>query len=430
MATSDTNQFLECLRTADEALAKSKRLLESTAVHVNGESGWRQFLDEPPTSAGTFGSACGLIAYLSGPSPSRAIIDAVVDHIANRQLLDGSWDSRAILTGLGLTTATCYSCTALNKADPVRKRARIDLAVQWLTELISGGAPVGHCLRDRDDLTVCMALVIQTLDSLGHGHEGVQALSLRICRMQNDDGGWGMRARTPSTLAHTIQVLLALESAQFEDKDIIFKAGLNYVNTNWSVGRNDERDTSYVYAPDGSHAMMPHTFFSDGLLLQLQLASEGVAVSDRTLELIDRLCATQNVDGGWSHQTAPAKTATWALMEAMLPLAAFSSRGHAHQAYLELMTEVRGLRAATDKAIQLALDCSKSQVEIGTSLKRIQRQANWLLRFRFLWLGLAMFTLYMVLRPYLDIGTYGDIIAVAVAVIICVAQLIASVKGN
>ena len=60
----------------------------------------------------------------------------------------------------------------------------------------------------------------------------------------------------------------------------------------------------------------------------------------------------------------------------------------------------------------------------------MQRQANWLLRFRFFWLGFAMFLLYMVLRPYLDVGTYADIIAVAVAVLICVFQLIVSVKGD
>jgi hypothetical protein len=430
MATSDKNRFVKCLKMADEALAKSQRLLDSTVVHTNGESGWRQFLDEPPTSAGTFGSACGLIAYMSGPRPSRAIVDAVVEHIANRQLPDGPWDSRAILAGLGLTTATCYSCAALWQADPLRKRINIDLAVQWLSELVRGDAPVGHCRGDRDDLTVCMALVIQTLESLGHGHEVTLALSRRLCGMQNEDGGWGMRARTPSTLAHTIQVMLALDEVQLDGRDAAFEAGLKYVNRNWVVGRNDERDTSYVYAPDGSHAMMPHTFFSDGLLLQLQLASEGVAVSERTLDLVEGLCAAQNPDGGWSHQTAPAKTATWALMEAMVPLAAFSRTAHSHEAYLELMAEVRELRAATDRAVQLASECSKNQIDVAASVKRMQRQANWLLRLRFLWLGLAMFLLYMVLRPYLDVGTYGDIIAVAVAVLICVAQLVVSVKGD
>jgi hypothetical protein len=367
---------------------------------------------------------------MNGPRPSRAIVDAVVEHIANRQRPDGAWDSRAILTGLGLTTATCYSCAALKQADPLRKRTNIDRSVQWLTELIKGDAPVGHCWGDREDLTVCMALVIQTLESLVHGHEGILALSRRLCSIQNEDGGWGMRRGTPSTFAHTIQVLLALEKVRLDGRDRVFEAGQKYVNQNWAVGRNDERDTSYVYAPDGSHAMMPHTFFSDGLLLQLQLAFEGVAVSERTLDLIEGLCAAQNPDGGWSHQTAPAKTATWALMEAMVPLATFSSAAHSHEAYLELMAEVRELRAATDRAVQLASECSKNQVEVATSLRRMQRQANWLLRFRFFWLGFAIFLLYMVLRPYLDVGTYGDIIAVAVAVLICVFQLTVSVKGD
>jgi hypothetical protein len=140
-----------------ECLAKTHELLLQTLVVKERLAGWRQFLRES-TLIGTYGTACGLIAYCKLAPDDGATIQRVADSLAGLQRADGSWESPTIVPDVGLTTATCYAALALHGAGRNAASPELQRSATWLCGMISADGGVGHAKLDPAPYLICAAL--------------------------------------------------------------------------------------------------------------------------------------------------------------------------------------------------------------------------------------------------------------------------------
>ncbi|MHB8363952.1 MAG: prenyltransferase/squalene oxidase repeat-containing protein [Vulcanimicrobiaceae bacterium] len=379
--------------------------------------GWRQFLSRSDRT-GIYGTACGLVAYSRLSPGDTGTISRIANSLAQHQQPDGGWASDTILPGLSLTTATCYATMALRSAGWQTEHEVLQGARSWLASLWAGSGGIGNYAGDEHPTILCSALTLRALTASGLGHDAAPAARLLewLVHQQNGDGGFGPVPQTQSTLHHTAEVVLAFSLTRFRETNAFQKA-VDFLHGNWKIGANVHRDISYV-SDKGRVAMLPHTYQTDGLLLEAQMTLDDELIEDRTLDLVYEL-ATSQQDGSWRHDSIPDKLPAWSIMECVLGLSEFaSSVGRTGRiAYLE--ETVRNLSAAVE---QLSADRAYVQSEIDRHSSALgAMESVW--RYRYVAITLYLGSMYVFLRGVLPLKQYADIIAVLLGVALTVIQL-------
>jgi prenyltransferase beta subunit len=256
-----------------QCLAKSHELLLRTLIVNDRFAGWRQFLRES-SLIGTYGTACGLIAYCKLAPEDRDTIQQVASSLAGLHLADGSWDSPTIVPGVGLTTATCYAALALRSSGKSPDSPELQNAAGWLSILIGAEGGVGHAKNDPTPFLICTALTLRTLTALDSARfsREIDLFVTWLCNAQNVDGGFGEKPQTKSSLHHSAEAVIAVSSiAKGSDavRNAIKRAG-RYLHANWNLGQNKHKDVAYITSEE-REVMLPHTYQTDGLLMQAEL---------------------------------------------------------------------------------------------------------------------------------------------------------------
>lgn len=318
---SDSNVTRSDVR---RSLASTKTLLLRTLVEIGEDVGWRQFLRES-NRIGTYGSACGLLAYCAVAPKDRSVPMRVAKTLCDHQREDGAWESPTIAVGVGLTTATCYAVLALRAAgfDPSAKE--LTQAAKWLKCVITDSGSVGQSINDSRASLICSALTIKALSSVNiqQYEPEVRAIINWLHVAQNSDGGFGETKNVQSSLHHTSEAIAALSTitiASSRDRQML-KSAAEYLRRNWVLGQNRHKDISYVSCHD-REAMLPHSYQSDGLLLQAELGLAQYGLFHRTEEVV-RWLVQQQQEGYWSHEAVPGMIPSWAIMECVVGLAQY-----------------------------------------------------------------------------------------------------------
>jgi len=296
-------------------------LLEERIVCVDRMKGWRQFLDEGGTP-GTYGSACGLIAYANIPSRRQDLLVDVFSTIVTRQQDDGSWASPTIAENVGLTTATAYSLFALEETKVPFDSEIFSKAVAWLEGVVTqDGATVDYTGQTEYN-TTCAAMILRAL-----GHRGALSLNRRIvnwllsCRQIG--AGWGYHPNSESTVDHTALVVIGLRCAGYSSDSREIVEAIEWLKSRYVVAgteNNQRHDVKYVVI-NNSRRMLPYHFFTDGLVgLAYYSVVKYHEVIEQIIEITQHLIETQSDDGYWIHAGVPEKQPTWAITEAVLLL--------------------------------------------------------------------------------------------------------------
>jgi glycosyltransferase involved in cell wall biosynthesis len=258
----------------------------------------------------------------------KETIEGVADCLAKIQRLDGSWESPTIAEGIGLTTATCYAILALSKVGEDKHGSQIKRGEDWIASLVQEDGAVGHTKSDSKPFTICMSLAIRALMQYGRErHSSSIDRALRfLLQSQNPDGGFGTTRESASTLHHTAEALLSLAMCVNHLDDVresISRAG-GYLMLNHRLGDNRHKDTVYITSSD-REVMLPHTYQTDGLLLQSHLKLDLFGLPSRTLEIAEWLIQYQK-EGYWEHDLEISKAPSWAIMESTVALSELLAR--------------------------------------------------------------------------------------------------------
>lgn len=417
------------LPSVDEALERSRVLLSETVVADGKLAGWRQFLGKSDR-IGTYGTACGLIAYCHLAPEDETLISRVAECLISLQAPDGSWDSPTIYPGIGLTTATAYAIIALRTAGISFSSEAAQRAAHWLTSLSSTpGSGVGHFAGDTQPRIVASAIALRALAILDTNvvESTVTSLLSFLNRSQNPDGGFGPEPGKPSTLHHTAEAILALGSSVMghrQSQSVIERAS-NYLEGYWSLGENIHRDISYVER-SGRRAMLPHTYQTDGLLLQVRVALWKNKLDPRTLELVQWILDSQE-NGHWVHRSIPDKIPAWALMESVIGLKNFKRKVEKDQQLLSLgyslsqIDQRLAVLESSNRVVQKQLEAYSKHYEHLSSLYR----------YRYVMVSLYLASIYLFVRSNLGpTQPAADIIATSLGVVLCVLQLWAALRSS
>lgn len=403
------------------ALSKSLQVLSDTIVVHENRIGWRQFL-APSKDIGTFGTACGLIAYCTINPNDLVTIKKVANCLSDLQMADGSWESPTILPGLGLTTATCYSVIALKKAGVPSNNSTLTKAGAWLCEVISETGGAGNYLGDKKPTLICSALVVRVLGLLNPTLYTTQLGKIFkwLQDNQNPDGGFGSSPSSDSTLHHTAEVLISLSNVKdfiLKCDEVIGKAKA-FLFQNWQMNQNIYRDVEYVEM-EGRRAMLPHTYQTDGLLLQAKLAINPGIYDQKLLDLVEHLVQTQK-DGYWIHKTTPEKIPSWAIMECVLGLDKFLGDVKSNSKMVSMEIAVRNFKDRLD-LLEESRNSFDSQFE--DLLNKFKALYSFY-RYRFILGVIYLGSIYLFLRTYYKaVQPYSDVLAMVMAVLLCVIQL-------
>lgn len=310
-------------------LTKSRDLLLRTLVDTGSLIGWRQFLRDSDR-IGTYGTACGLIAYCAVAPEDSDIIHRVAKGLATRQLENGAWDSPTIASGVGLTTATCYSSMALRRSGVIGSAESLEKAAAWLRSVTGVNGGVSPCLGMQTYTVVCSSLALRTLVELGieYNSSTVNRIAWWLQNAQNADGGFGETRDAQSTIHHTAEAILALCAVRqaIPGTRETLQSAEAYLHSSWELGQNAHKDV--VYIRDGDReVMLPHTFQSDGLLMQAELCFADIGFESRLKEMANWLVRQQK-QGGWRHNAVPGKTPSWAIMESVVGLSEYLRSSH------------------------------------------------------------------------------------------------------
>lgn len=331
---------LEIFRSEVRAcLEASHRLLLTTLSRNGSRVGWRQFL-RSSSRIGTFGTACGLIAYHAVAPTDTETLESVAACLANIQRPDGSWESPTIAEGVGLTTATCYAVLALYRTSSNRHSSQIQKGEDWIAAQIQENGAIGHTVIDRTPFTICVCLAVRALNQNAkerHATSIDRALQY-LLQIQNADGGFGTAKNSPSTLHHTSEAIIALSNA-VSDVTAVSEAvekAARFLMSNHRLGDNRHKDTDYVTSAD-REAMLPHTYQTDGLLLQAHIILDSLNLPARSLEIAEWLIQYQK-EGYWEHDLEMTKAPSWSVMECAIPLA-------------NLLNKTAGDRASSNQSV-------------------------------------------------------------------------------
>lgn len=309
----------EIIQRIDRCLERIRYLLEERVVSVDGRKGWRQFLGEGG-SPGTYGSACGLIAYSNIPSGRRDLMVDVVSTILTRQQNDGSWASPTIVENIGLTTATAYSLLALEESQVPVDEQVLSKVFAWLEGVVAGDGATGDYMGETEYNTICASMTLRAL-----GHRSELALTKRVANWllscRQNGAGWGYHPNSESTVDHTALAVVGLTCAGYSGGSKETAEAIGWLKSQYVVGgteNNLRNDVKYVVT-NNSRRMLPYHFFTDGLV---GLAYIGLVkhydLVEQVLEIAQHLVDTQEEDGHWVHAGVPEKQPSWAIAEAVL----------------------------------------------------------------------------------------------------------------
>jgi hypothetical protein len=392
--------FDQIIADVEACLQESGKLLREYLVDSPGLCGWRQFLNKG-ASIGTFGTSCGLISYVNIFPDDNVRIERVSKCILDKQKEDGCWDSQTILPDIGLTTATCYNVLALKSAGISSEDPKIQKAAAWLSNLVhpeTGG--IGNYQGDSSTYFICAALTARALSSIDK-HK-YQQMILNIVRWlknnRNADGGFNDRVGTPSTLHHSSEVVIALSNLRDLSHEIgdIMNGANDFITKHWALGQNLYRDVAYVEDKD-RRAMLPHTYYTDGLLLQANLTGNEFRVDNQTFLLVDQIIRNQK-DGYWEHVSCVGLKPTWSIMECVLGLRKFLSVVTMNKRMIVLENQVQELSGKFQTLESSVSSVSKVQAGITSSFGKIFAIYKW----RYLLITLYVGSIYIVLRSILS----------------------------
>lgn len=412
----------------DEALERSRVLLSDTAVMTPTMAGWRQFLGKSD-QIGTYGTACGLIAYCHLAPEDERLINQISGSLASLQASDGSWDSPTIYPGVGLTTATAYATIALRTAGMSSSTETAKRAASWLTSLSTPDGGVGHFVGDSQPKIIASALTFRALAVLDATlvESTVASLFRFLNNAQNNDGGFGSEPGKESTLHHTAEVVIALASSGVGRRDArhVLERAMIYIEGHWSLGDNLHRDISYV-EHSGRRAMLPHTYQTDGLLLQSRMALWENTLDSRTVELVQWILDSQQ-NGYWLHRSIPDKIPAWALMETVVGLKNFKRKVENNQRLLSL-------EYSLGQIDERLTTLESSTIIIQKHLEMYSRHyvhISSLYRYRYVLVVLYLASIYLFLRTNFGMTQpVADIIAVGLGFVLCALQLLAALKSS
>jgi hypothetical protein len=339
---------------------------------------------------------------------------------------DGSWEAPTIVPDVGLTAATCYSVMALRAAGLSSGDDSFSRACRWLEGVIASDGGVTLWCGPTTTHLVSSALTLQCLVAVDEARYStrISAILQWFRTAQNADGGFGSKPRTTSTLHHTALAVMAL--CCIPDREAawdVVQRGRDYLLKHWSLGQNIYRDIFYV-EHTGRRAMLPHTYQTDGLLLQAELASADGSEYERLGGLVEHVVATQ-VNGYWIHESIPDMIPSWAIMECVLGLRKFRSLMEKQQGMVELKSSVKQM-SRTIKAIEGSITSRNADLE--KQGKRIDSLFA-IYKYRHLIAILYLFSIYMFVRA--NFGSYQrvtDIIAVLVGVLVGSIQVMQAIK--
>lgn len=397
----------------DRCLERVRGLLEATVVCVDGRKGWRQFLDEGG-SPGTYGSACGLIAYANIPSGRRDLIVDVSSTIVSRQQDDGSWASPTIVENVGLTTATAYSLLALEESRVPVDDQVLSKAVAWLEGVVAGDGATGDYMGQTEYNTTCAAMTLRAL-----GHRGELALTKRVmswllsCRQNG--AGWGYHPNSESTVDHTALAVVGLASAGHASESGEIGEAIEWLKARYVVGggeNNQRQDLKYV-VKDDSRRLLPYHFFTDGVVGLAYLAVvKHYDLIERVIEIAQHLVDTQAEDGHWVHAGVPEKQPSWAIAEAVLFLSGIK---------MLLVEEGRLLSLE-----QWGLDANHQIEELRQELEKVEKRTRGIpvaidiLRLWPLHIIYIAVLFYIAIRVHIPASPWIDIVMFVVALLVTI----------
>ncbi len=403
------------LGQTDKCLKRVHDILESSAVSANGEHGWRQYLDEGGCP-GSFGTACGLLAYADAPSARSALLAQVAATIVSKQRADGSWASPTIADGIGLTTATAYSIMALNSCRCPVAPTVFDRAAAWFEQVVQADGATPDCHGHTGYNVTCAAMALR---AIAKGHPKLSNRIRQWLTAHHRHGeGWGYAPGSASTVDHTALAIVGLASSGHPADSPELTQALDYIQANYDpngLQNNSRKDLAYLQAGP-SQRQLPYHLFTDGLvgLAYLCMMPHHNLLSD-VLKIASRLVATQQPEGHWKHIAVPEKRPTWAIAEATAFLAS-----------------VRDLLASEGRLIELEQrriiadrELGSMQMTIRTLQKRTRRLPialrllqSWPLHA--IWAFLLVFiTIRMVLpgSPWVDFSALGVSLLAGVAMV-------------
>ena len=387
----------------DACLERVRILLESNLVCVDGKTGWRQYLDEGG-SPGTYGTACGLIAYANIPTAKRALVAEVVSTVVSRQQEDGSWASPTIAENIGLTTATTYSLLAIVASVVPVDQDVFTKAVAWLEEVVAINGATSDYLGQTEYNTTCAAMLLRALSNIQEQGLKKRAIYWLVsCRQK--DSGWGYLPNSKSTIDHTALAVVALSCTRYPMDSPEIGEAIAYLMAEYIPGSNENnqrKDLKYV-EKGAIRRQLPYHFFTDGLV---GLAYLGVVshydVIERIIGITKHLISTQEENGHWIHVGVPEKQPSWALAEAVLFL---------RRTRLLLVEEGRLL------SLEEWQPCVDNQIEkLRQGLENVERRTHGMptaIRILRLWplhviYILALF--YIAIRVHVPVSPWVDII--------------------
>ena len=170
--------------------------------------------------------------------------------------------------------------------------------------------------------------------------------------------------------------------------------------------------------------MLPHTYQTDGLLLQAELSCSGGVIDDPASHLGHHLVISQK-DGYWRHESIPDKIPAWAIMECVVGLNRF---------LLEVNRE--GRLAYVEEAMRDVSDSMKALTAAQSDLKaRVDRQTGMLAdlaslwKYRYVLATIYLVSIYFFVRSSFTLAQpYADLTAAALGVALTVLQLLAGRK--
>jgi hypothetical protein len=410
------------------AFKRSSKLLSEMIVDKEDYAGWRQFLTRS-TSIGTYGTACGLIAYSIVNPDDISTIKKVANTIVKRQRKDGSWESPTIIPDCGLTTATCYSVIALKRAVIASNHPALIKAGEWLRSVVSETGAVGNYYGDSNHTLICSVLSMRAmaLIDLFMYETEIRRIVEWLYKNQNQDGGFGPKPGSNSTLHHTAEVLISLSMLKDyipKCKIVIEKANV-YLLENWLLNQNMYNDLDYVEI-SGRLAMLPHHYQTDGLLLQAISSIEQGNFDKGIQKLIEHLIETQTEQGYWVHQSTPDKIPSWALMECLLGLNLALSQLIANKKFIVWEIAIRNMQTEV-KSIKDLVNTLNSEF---TKIANVTETLNSIYRYRYVLIAIYIASIYIFLRSAFSGIIKADIIGFGLAAFFVILQLIESLKNK
>jgi len=172
--------------------------------------------------------------------------------------------------------------------------------------------------------------------------------------------------------------------------------------------------------------MLPHTYQTDGLLLQARLALWKNTIDARTLELVQWILDSQK-DGYWVHQSIPDMVPSWAIMETVVGLKNFKRKVETDRHLLNLEYL---LNQIDERLVTLERSTVTVEKQLTTYSKQYEHLSS-LYRYRYVMVVLYLASIYLFVRTNLGAKQpLADIVAVGLGIILCALQLVAAVKSS